>query len=707
MAGSSDIRAGRAFVETYVNNSALVKGLADASRRLKDFGNGIATVGKWMMGIGSAIVAPLVAATKHFMDAGDQLDKMAARTGISTNALSELGYAAETSGSNIEEVEKGVRKLEKAIALAGEGEKTYADALSRVGQSYERLKDLSPEDQFMAIMDGLGRIQDPGKRAAAAMELFGKSGTSLLPMIGDVRALRDEAKQLGLSIGPEQAKAAAEMDDAWTRVKRSVGAVFFEIGASVSRAGILDGIAAIIGSAQKWVESNREVVVTVAKVAGGLVAGGAATIVFGKALSVAGGAMGFFGSGLKVGMAGVKAITSLVAAFATPLGIATLAVGALGGAILYLAKDTAPVQAIMGAFGSLGEYVSGVVSTVASDFGAAWRGIVDSVMAGNLSGAMEIVGATLRLEWLRVTTWLTEQWEGFKTWFYNGHPDMAKGIINAWAAIQKFIGGVIGSIKSMWNDAVNSIAKGLVALGQKYPAIGKAMGMQSGQELRDQAIRNAEGNVNFLKSDTFKQDASRRGISQEQQAAALKRAEDQLAAARATTAEQYAAGIAADMNGTLSAAHDATSAAIDDASRKAEKAIEELRAARTADVDSGNAGAKDRIAAAQAELDAAIKARDAAVAAAGENRKKAEAERVAQRAGKPGMPNLDDVNLSAAKASASVTFSASALGSMGMSGIQERIARGVEKTFQFIGEQTSVTKDMRDQVKKLTLEAAP
>jgi len=45
MAGTSSIRAGRAFVELFADDTKLVRGLRSAERRLRAFGNGIRTLG--------------------------------------------------------------------------------------------------------------------------------------------------------------------------------------------------------------------------------------------------------------------------------------------------------------------------------------------------------------------------------------------------------------------------------------------------------------------------------------------------------------------------------------------------------------------------------------------------------------------------------------------------------------------------------------
>ena len=328
MPGQNDILAGRACVEAYLDSRKLNKGLAAAQKRLRDFGNGMATMGRSMMMGSAAIIAPIIAATKHFAQAGDQLDKMSLRTGLSTNALSELGFAAEQSGTNIETLEKGIRTMQRAILDAGRGLSTQVDALDGLGLVYEDLADLSPEKQFELMTEHLGRIEDPSKKAALAMMLFGRAGTAMLPMIKDMKALREEARELGLSIGPEQAKSAAELTDAINRAKRSVSAAFFQIGAAVAPVmkDMAKWIKDVALKTQQWVSENKNMIVAVGMTAAKVAAAGAALFVLGKAIT---------------GVAAALGILNVASVFlmANPIAAAFAAVVASAAGLVYVIHD--------------------------------------------------------------------------------------------------------------------------------------------------------------------------------------------------------------------------------------------------------------------------------------------------------------------------------------------------------------------------------
>ena len=230
MASSSAIEAARAFVRIFADDSQLKKTLLGLRSTVSTAMSGIGKVG---MAVGGAAIASGVglvasgftaaaASVWRFVDAGAGLQDVADRTGASTEALSQLRYAAEQSGTNLEAVEKGIRKLGDVTTQAANGSKSAAAALESVGLSASQLMSMSVEDRFLAVAEGISKIEDPAAQASVAMDLLGKSGADLVPMMADgakgIADLMAEADQLGMTITGPQAKAAAAFDDSWQRL---------------------------------------------------------------------------------------------------------------------------------------------------------------------------------------------------------------------------------------------------------------------------------------------------------------------------------------------------------------------------------------------------------------------------------------------------------------------------------------------------------
>ena len=77
---------GRAIIEVLLDSNQLNKQLRKVEDNFKRVGGNIARAGAGFAAFGAAIVAPLVAATKSFVDFGDTIDKISARTGASARS---------------------------------------------------------------------------------------------------------------------------------------------------------------------------------------------------------------------------------------------------------------------------------------------------------------------------------------------------------------------------------------------------------------------------------------------------------------------------------------------------------------------------------------------------------------------------------------------------------------------------------------------
>ncbi len=225
MSGAGGVRAGQAYVELGVKNK--MKGsLNRIGKQLKRFALGAAKI----VGIASAAMVAFGAATlKAFAAFGDSIHKMSARTGVGAKALTELKFAAEQSGASINDVEKAIKRMSVALLDAGRGSKDAVDSLAAIGLSAAKLKGLSPEQQFNAIMRGLQGVASASERAALAQKLFGRAGTTLLPMIGNMKQLRTDAQRLGLTMSKEGVQAAADVTDAVNTIKSAWKGMFMTV----------------------------------------------------------------------------------------------------------------------------------------------------------------------------------------------------------------------------------------------------------------------------------------------------------------------------------------------------------------------------------------------------------------------------------------------------------------------------------------------
>lgn len=242
MATSRAIEAARAFVKIYAEDAPLREGLKRVVGVMSSTAGAVARtfggITKLAAGISLGnLISQGAAAVMDWSAAGAAIDDAAQRTGASAERLSQLKFAAEQSGSSLGDVEKGMRKLADVTASAAAGNKTAAKSLEAVGLSAAALQGLSPEEQFLAVAEAISRVQDPARQTMLAMDLLGKSGANLLPMMQDgaagIQSLMAEADALGLTLTTDQAAAAAGFDDAMAKLKSTLGTVAQVIGGAV------------------------------------------------------------------------------------------------------------------------------------------------------------------------------------------------------------------------------------------------------------------------------------------------------------------------------------------------------------------------------------------------------------------------------------------------------------------------------------------
>ena len=220
------------------NSAQLNKAVDKAEGRLSKFRKGaskaLKAVGKAATGLAAggaiALAGFAAGAVKSFLDTGEALDKMSKRTGFSVEALGELKFAAEQSGSSIESIEKATKKMSAVIFDAGDGMKSAEEALAALGLEASDFKGLSPEAQFLELGAALKEVSSETERAALAQKVFGKAGTELLPLFDEgfegMDKLRQQARNLGIVMSTEAAAGAAAFNDSMNELKSAALGVF-------------------------------------------------------------------------------------------------------------------------------------------------------------------------------------------------------------------------------------------------------------------------------------------------------------------------------------------------------------------------------------------------------------------------------------------------------------------------------------------------
>jgi hypothetical protein len=233
-------------------------GIAGALDRtgLPIFANSLKNVGGAIGGVGSAVAsstrkllglgatlgitgAALNMFFQGFADATGAIGDTAERTGISRERFQELSFAAKLSGSSAETLGGALQKMQINIGAATAGSKELTQMFKGLGINIKDAsgKVKSSDVLFDTFVDRISKIKDPSLQAQAAVKIFGKSATELLPMIRDgskgLKEMSDEARRLGIVIADSAVREGEDFGDTLDTIHAALNGVGNTIGSAL------------------------------------------------------------------------------------------------------------------------------------------------------------------------------------------------------------------------------------------------------------------------------------------------------------------------------------------------------------------------------------------------------------------------------------------------------------------------------------------
>lgn len=464
-ASSKGIRAGKAFVELFADDSKVMKTLAKSQKVFQAWGRMVTATGAGVSAAGATIAAPMTAALLGFASAGRELDTMSKRTRVSVEDLSRLGYAAEQSGADMAAVEGGLGGLQAFHAQLKAGSADARIALNQLGVSAKDLMGKSPEQQFLLMAEAVSRVQDPVRRATLANQVFGGSAEALLPMLNKgakgIAELMGQADALGITMSGQDAEAAAAFSNALGSLWGSVKGVSNAIGAALAPilTGLVEKVTAVVAVTKRWIDDNRGLIRTAAMIAGGLMAAGAVIAALGATLFALGAAAGVVASVL-------SAVGAVVGFILSPFGLLIAAVAALGVAFIqYIGGIGAAMTWLRDLFGPL-------VDTVVEAFGA----MKDAMAAGEWQAAADLLWTGIKLAWTKGVDYLNGLWVKFKSGFLTVWSDVTTAFAKAWRIGVDFCADAwdvfVNGIQTKLAEAQSGTADWLLYVASKIPGSG-------------------------------------------------------------------------------------------------------------------------------------------------------------------------------------------------------------------------------------------
>lgn len=282
MAGGATIGALRVVLGA--DTAIFDKNLKQAQGRLAAFGKG---VGVAMAAVAASVAAAATAvgvAMRGMLTEADKLTKLGRAIGIPVEELSALKHAAELSGLSIDSFGKAMGRFARNMMdAASDMQSTAGRAFAAIGVSVQDAAGnlRSSTDVMADIADRFRSMEDGAGKTALAMQLFGRTGADMINLLNNgsagIRAMTEEAQQLGIVIDQQTGEAAERFNDALDKLKKAQTGIITQITARF--APTLAGLAESLVNTAKNSEALRYAGDLLVNVLKGLVTAG--TIVAG------------------------------------------------------------------------------------------------------------------------------------------------------------------------------------------------------------------------------------------------------------------------------------------------------------------------------------------------------------------------------------------------------------------------------------------
>lgn len=351
------------LVKAGVDFSGVQKGFNQMSKDLKKVGKSLSTAGSTLTkGLTLPIVgavAGLTALTVKSAGTADELNTLAAKTGLSTDRLQEMSYAARFIDVDLETMTDSMVKLTRSMDAAREGTKKQQDAFKQLGVEYKNSDGSlrNAKDVWAEAIDALGSMTNEAERDAIALELFGRSAAELNPLIKagstELNRLAKEAHDVGAVMSKENVTSLNKLNDSLDQFKAVLAVAGGEIGSAFAPVleslkpiimntvvPAIKGFAKILSDVFKWFNNLSPQMKSFILLVGGLaVAMGPLLTVSSKVINVVRSVTSGIGAAAKA-ISGGGGIVSAITSFLGPAGLAVTVISAIvlavGGLIIAL-----------------------------------------------------------------------------------------------------------------------------------------------------------------------------------------------------------------------------------------------------------------------------------------------------------------------------------------------------------------------------------
>jgi hypothetical protein len=155
------------------------------------------------------VPSALIQLTQASVEAAGSIKNTAEQLGITTDQLQDFRLGASKAGVEVNQADAALDKFVQTTGKAASGNRAAVDSFKAIGvEIADANGNLKPFSTLLPeVFDGIAKLPDPARQAAAAIALFGANGDDLLPFLRQgsqgINDLAAASEALGLKLSPE------------------------------------------------------------------------------------------------------------------------------------------------------------------------------------------------------------------------------------------------------------------------------------------------------------------------------------------------------------------------------------------------------------------------------------------------------------------------------------------------------------------------
>lgn len=190
------------------NTGPFRQGLNEMRSETKKFSGSVKGMLAGALGVGA-----IIAGFRSLFAEMDRVQKLGLRFGESAETIQKVSLAAKLAGSDVEGLAKGLTVATRNAMEAATGSETMADAFDRAGIEAASFVNLPMEEKILALAGALEQGKGSGENLAMMMEILGRSGADLIPLLAQGQKELQEQFEKTATVSQETVDAIANFND--------------------------------------------------------------------------------------------------------------------------------------------------------------------------------------------------------------------------------------------------------------------------------------------------------------------------------------------------------------------------------------------------------------------------------------------------------------------------------------------------------------